>query len=300
MTELINVMLSFFLVSSFGYYLGKKTILNDETANHISSILVIYIFGITMVKSFIRPFDIEELKIIGLVFIITVVVLIINIIITKFIFKDDEAVEKYAVIFNNKGFVGIPVVAAVLGDQNVIYLIPAIIMSNIFVWTFGNKLLGLKAKFDLKSLLLNPSILAFLVGLVIFIMPFELPKPMVMTINYLAALNTPLAMLLLGYFLRKESIIPVLRKLNVWKVTILRLIISPLIVAIMMKYLPIDNDNLKMVMILAWACPTAMNTSLFVSHSGKDPTYAAQITATTSLLSVITIPLTYSLVEYIL
>lgn len=299
MTGLINVMLAFFLVAVFGYYLGKKNIISDTSANQISSILVVYIFGVTMVKSFIRPFNWEELKIIGLVFIVTFLIVYINILISLMFFKRDDAIERYAIIFNNKGFVGIPVISAILGDEYVIYIIPAIIVSNIFVWTYGARLLGANISFSPKALLLNPSIIAFLIGLLIFIQPFELPEFLVKAIGYLSALNSPLAMILLGYFLSKESFYASLKNIKIWKVNFVRLILIPLIVLLFMKILPISNIYFKKVMILAWACPTAMNLSLFVSHSGKDPTYAAQITATSSVLSVITIPIIFALIEYL-
>lgn len=299
MTGLINVMLAFFLVAVFGYYLGKKNIISDTSANQISSILVVYIFGVTMVKSFIRPFNWEELKIIGLVFIVTFLIVYINILISLMFFKKDDAIERYAIIFNNKGFVGIPVISAILGDEYVIYIIPAIIVSNIFVWTYGARLLGANISFSPKALLLNPSIIAFLIGLLIFIQPFELPEFLVKAIGYLSALNSPLAMILLGYFLSKESFYASLKNIKIWKVNFVRLILIPLIVLLFMKILPISNLYFKKVMILAWACPTAMNLSLFVSHSGKDPTYAAQITATSSILSVITIPIVFALIKYL-
>lgn len=299
MTGLINVMLAFFLVAVFGYYLGKKNIISDTSANQISSILVVYIFGVTMVKSFIRPFNWEELKIIGLVFIVTFLIVYINILISLMFFKKDDAIERYAIIFNNKGFVGIPVISAILGDEYVIYIIPAIIVSNIFVWTYGARLLGANISFSPKALLLNPSIIAFLIGLLIFIQPFELPEFLVKAIGYLSALNSPLAMILLGYFLSKESFYASLKNIKIWKVNFVRLILTPLIVLLFMKILPISNLYFKKVMILAWACPTAMNLSLFVSHSGKDPTYAAQITATSSILSVITIPIVFALIKYL-
>lgn len=49
--------------------------------------------------------------------------------------------------------------------------------------------------------------IAFLIGLFIFIIPVELPEFLKKTIGYLASLNSPLAMILLGYFLSKEPII---------------------------------------------------------------------------------------------
>lgn len=298
MFELIDVMLAFFLVAVFGFFLGRKDIISDSAANQISGILVVYIFGVTMVKSFIRPFNWQELKIIGLVFIVTFLIAFISILVSLLFFKKEDSIERYATIFNNKGFVGIPVISAILGDEFVIYIIPAIIVTNMFVWTYGAKLLGANISFSPKALLLNPSILAFIIGLIIFIQPFEIPDFVKKSMDYLAGLNSPLAMILLGYFLSKESLKAALINLKVWKVNFVRLIIIPIIVMICMRFIPVSNIFFKKVMILAWACPTAMNLSLFVSHSGKDPTYAAQITATSSILSVITIPLIYLLTEY--
>ncbi|MCD7884187.1 MAG: AEC family transporter [Lachnospiraceae bacterium] len=56
---------------------------------------------------------------------------------------DNCAVERFAVIYSNCGFIGIPLVQSILGSEGVLYLTAYMTVFNIFSWTHG---LGLMTK----------------------------------------------------------------------------------------------------------------------------------------------------------
>ncbi|MCD7957486.1 MAG: AEC family transporter [Lachnospiraceae bacterium] len=57
--------------------------------------------------------------------------------------EDNCAVERFAVIYSNCGFIGIPLVQSILGSEGVLYLTAYMTVFNIFSWTHG---LGLMTK----------------------------------------------------------------------------------------------------------------------------------------------------------
>jgi len=301
MEELLTTILSFFMVALVGWYFGKEKVISKKTTEEFSTILIRYILPITIFKSFIRPFDFNEFKILIFIFALSIIILFVHIFIAKIIFGDENPIDSYATIFNNKGFIGIPLVTAVFGVEAVFYVTPTIVMSNIFIWAYGANLLGgNKGKISLKKLVYNPSTLAFLAGMFLYVLGLDLPAFIDDAISLITDINTPLSMLLLGYFLCSKSVKNIFNNFNAWKTSFVRLMIVPTVVVILVSLIPIGNTQFKLVMAVAWSCPVAMNLSMQTSMAGKDTYYAAQITSLSTILSLITMPLILKFAEFIL
>lgn len=301
MEELLTTILSFFVVAFVGWYFGKERVLSKRTTEELSTILIKYVMPITIFKSFVRPFDFNEFKILIFIFALSICILFMHIFMAKILFGDENPIDSYATIFNNKGFIGIPLVTAVFGVEAVFFVTPTIVMSNIFVWTYGANLLGVNKKgITLKKVIFNPSTMAFLAGMFLYILRIDLPLFVDNAVNLITNINTPLSMLLLGYFLCSESVKNIFTNFNAWKTSFVRLILLPIIVVLLVKFIPIGSVQFKMVMAVAWACPVAMNLSMQTSMAGKDTYYSAQITSLSTILSVITMPVILKFAEYIL
>lgn len=52
-------------------------------------------------------------------------------------FFPDRSIDNFAAAFSNTGFIGIPLVRAVLEDEAVFYTVGIISMLNILQWTYG-------------------------------------------------------------------------------------------------------------------------------------------------------------------
>ena len=87
--------------------------------------------------------------------------------------KGTECSYRFAVLFGNAGFIGFPVIQAVLGKQALLYASIALIPLNIFMFTVGVMLFsgargGLKKQLrNLAACCKNPGLIASLVVLVI-------------------------------------------------------------------------------------------------------------------------------------
>ena len=73
---------------------------------------------------------------------------------------------------------------------------------NVFVWTYGLvEMSGNRKLLSVKNLILNPGVVGVLVALTLFICRIRLPYIVSEPMGYLANLNTPLPMLIIGFYL---------------------------------------------------------------------------------------------------
>jgi len=301
MFVIIQQMLAFTLVAALGYAFGKKGVIRPTTAQDISRILMSYILVLVVIRSFLRPFDAREALTLFQVFTLSLLILFMHIAFARLVYGAGHPIDRYAVIFNNKGFIAIPMVSVMFSESAVFYVTPTIIATNLFIWTYGQRLLGREgASLTWKKLLLNPSTVGFMLGLGLYVLPIRLPESILSAIGYLTALNTPLAMLLLGYFMSLERPDTMFREIGAWRTSFYRLIAVPIAVVFMLMLWPFGDKPFRLVMAITWASPVAMNLSLQTSMNGLDTGYAARITSLSTLLSPLTIPVIYAISDYLL
>ena len=108
-------------------------------------------------------------------------------------------------------------------------------------------------------------------------------------ISLVADASIPTVMLVLGMQLAAIS-----RKRVAYRyvsvVTVIRMVLSPLIAAGILYFMPV-SDLLKAVIILQAAMPAAANTTMFALQFGTEPDLVSFTTFITTLISIITIPI---------
>ena len=95
-------------------------------------------------------------------------------------------------------------------SRGVFFCSGVLIPFNIFAFTHGIYLMsGESAKrtgFNPKWLILNPGVVSVLLGLPLFFFNIRLPSLISVPVNYVAGLNTPLAMIMFGTYLSKTNL----------------------------------------------------------------------------------------------
>lgn len=203
-------------------------------------------------------------------------------------------VYKFACVYGNVGYMALPLAAAVLGDEGVFFCSGVLIPFNIFAFTHGVHLMtstsGEKAKFNVKSLILNPGVISVLIGMPLFLLHVTLPRILAEPVSYIASLNTPLAMLMFGTYLSKTDLRKMFFRKETYLVAFLKLIVLPAVMLGGLKLLGVPRVLCTALLISASA-PTANNTVMFATKYGNDTAAASQTIAVVSFLSVLTMPL---------
>lgn len=142
----------------------------------------------------------------------------------------DYCIERYSAVYSNCGFIGIPLIYSVLGDEGVFYLTAYITLFNVFSWTHG---LGLMEKgFHLKGLkegLLSPVILSTAAALILFFTRIRIPGVLLDSMTYVADMNTPLAMMVAGFSVAQADLKRLFTTFRIYRASVLKLLLIPLL-----------------------------------------------------------------------
>lgn len=286
-----------------GVVLAKARVLNDAGVRCITDVVLLFVTPCVIINSFIRPFDPATLRGVLLSFLAAAGVHLLFIGMAHLLCRGgDDArrrVLRFGVIFTNCGYMSLPLQQAILGDDGVLYGASFIAIFNLFVWSYGiTEMSGDKKHISPKKLLFNPGMIGLAVGLLIFLCSIRLPAVISAPIGYLAALNTPLPMIIIGFHLAQSDIRHAFRDRACLLAIGLRLVVMPLLV-LGLLYLCGMRGTMLVSVVIAASAPTAAITTMFSAKFGKATELSVNMVSLSTVLSVITIPLIVTLTQYI-
>lgn len=291
--EQVGVML---LLMGVGAFLTWKEVIGEKSVHDFSGVLLKVISPSVIINAFLQSADISKLPGLGFAAGLAVVTHIIAVVITTLVFRkkgEFSAIRRFAASYSNCGFMAIPLITALFGEEGAFYASAFIIVFYLFVWTHGAMMMS--GKISVRKMFLNPAVIALCIGLVTMFLPFRMPEIITKPIGMLAQINTVLAMLITGYFLAKNKPWRVLKDWSVWVVSFVKLVAIPGVmipVYLLVMHLFPGEETLRicLVNLLAAACPTASLVTIFAANYHKDVGYASSATAVATVLSVLTLP----------
>jgi predicted permease len=203
---------------------------------------------------------------------------------------EQRGVLRFASIYGNTGFMGIPLIQAVLGDAGMLVAVTSLVVFNISTWTHGAILIGGKERASVKKALLNPGTIGFLIAVVLFAGGITLPGPVADAVGFVGSLNTPLAMIIIGGQMAAVDLKSILKDARLYVSALLKLLVIPMISLLVLLPLGVEPIIVVAVTILA-GCPTAGATSIMSEMMGKDSSLAARLVTLSTIFCVITLPL---------
>lgn len=293
-----------FIFILIGVVLTKFKILNQSGADAITNLVIYIVSPCMIINAFSRDYEPQMMKSLLITLGCSFGILLFSVIIAELIFikkKSDRAVVlKFAMVFSNCGFMAMPLQMQLIGDEGVFYGAIFVAVFNFFVWSYGIILMSgeRKPKMMIKALL-NPGIIGTLIGLMLFVLPIKVPVIISSCISSLAVMNTPLPMIVIGFFLASSNLKKALFSPVAYLAMSLRLIILPMLALGAMYLLKIDNIII-LALVVAVAAPCASYTTMFSLKYKRDTEFSAEVVALSSLFSLITIPIIVSLTKYIL
>lgn len=284
-------------------YKGK---LITKEGNKSLSNLVLYVTNpLLILISYQQDFSFKLLKGLGQTLLLTVLGYAVFIGLGIIFVKNKEgveiAIERFSVMYSNCGFMGIPIAKVLLGNEGVFYITAFNTVFNILAWTHGVVLIsGDKSKMNLKKVATNPTIIATVVGFILFVTRLRLPEIPFTACNNLSQMVGPMAMVVAGVTIAQTNLAKAFKNLRIYYVCLLKLVLIPFICILLFKVLPFGVDETVLITtILAFACPSATMCTMFAITFDKNDRYAAEIFAVTTLLSVLSMPIMIFLQETI-
>jgi len=207
---------------------------------------------------------------------------------------DTGAVLRFGAIYSNVAFIGFPLVEAVFGKEALVYAAVSLAVFILFQWTHGVYIMGGRDKLSARACLLNPGVIAILLGFAVFLFGFErfdgYAGPITGAIGFVANMNTPLALTVLGAQMAFSDYKKLFLSGTLYGVCAIRLIAFPALAAVVMAPFGLP-PHVYLALATLCATPAAGLTSGFSERYSRDISTAAQLVTLSTLLSAVTLPL---------
>ncbi len=237
---------------------------------------------------------------------------------------------KFATIFSNAAFMGIPLIQAIFNTRPEMAIYASIynVSFNLFLWTLGVILctrksgedldgdgdsdladLSLRAKKEVSfsKVLFHPVTLASVIGIICLVSGVKnsllrdigagiIPEAM----NMLRSLVAPLSMVVIGLRLADINFRGFINDGYMYVFLLLRHLALPLAVLGIMKLailvgIPLSSDTVTVITILA-ATPAASSATMFAEKYDCDAVYTSRLVVVSTILCILTMPLVLLLV----
>ncbi len=290
-----------FLLIGVGFLCGKLHVLNENAVKCCADVVLYIVTPCIIVQSFMREYDPAMLKGLLLSALAAFATMGLFIAVAHLIFRDRDParrrVLRFCTVFSNCGYMSFPLQEALLGATGVFYGAAYVAVFNVILWTYGLLLMsGDKKALSGKKLVLNPGILGLVIGLVIFLFSIPVPSVLSIPIGHLAALNTPIPMLIIGFYLAQLRLREALRDKRGYVAMALRLVILPLLALAGMVLCGLRGPVL-IACTIAVSAPVATAAAMFSAKFGQDTLLTVNLISLSTLFSIVTMPLIVGLAQ---
>lgn len=299
-----------FVLMGAGAAMRRLRLIGEGAVDGMVNMLMFVVTPCVIVDCFQRPFDSSMLSGLGLAFVIAVAGHLAIIAIARLLVRprNDDVCRtlQLAAVFSNAGFMGIPLEQAILGPKGVFYGVVYVVVFNLFIWTWGvatmskgrrKKEKGKNAEGEsangvgMWKMVANPGTVGIALGLPLFLLSAKLPPVLATSVHHVANLNTPMAMVVIGYSLAGAKFGRVAKMGSVYLASGLRLVVHPLVmVAALAPFAHRLDRDMMLALVIASSAPVAAMVAMFASKFRRDVDVGVAVVSATTLASIVTMP----------
>ena len=283
-----------FMLMAVGFMCNRRKVLAEQSVKGIVEVLILVVTPCVIVNAFQRPFDTKLLQGLGWALGIAMLSHALGIVASLMFRRQDRrrrGVLCFATTFSNAGFMGIPLEYALLGNDGVFFGAVYVAMFNVVCWSWGLvTMCGSMKEIRTRTLFVNPGTMGIACGLPFFLFSLRLPEVVNVPVRMLSDLNTPLAMIVIGYYLAEAHFGTVLRCGAAYLATVLRLLVIPgVVLGVVWACRPPDS-TMAVALVTAASAPVAALTTVFAAKYDGDVSLSVGLVSGTTLLSIFTMP----------
>ena len=287
-----------FLIIALGYFLKRLGTINDNFIS-LSTKIVFNVSLPALIFTEVSkvPLDkVFDFKMVAFVYAGIIISFIVIWIISIPLLKDgkDRGVFIQGSFRSNYAIIGLALISNIFGSEKLgkaslllAFIIPLFnILSIIALMVPNRKEKQLNTVKTLLEIIKNPLIIAVILAVPFSYYKWELPGVLLTTVEYLAALSLPLALIGIGGFMNFEDI----KKASLTAIlsTTIKLVIIPLAACIIAYELNFPAGDMGIIFIF-FGCPTAIVSFIMAEAMGSNGKLAGNIVLMTTLGSIITI-----------
>lgn len=207
--------------------------------------------------------------------------------------KIEKGQYMFMLTFSNVGFMGIPVVHALFGNEGVLYAAVLNVAFNVSAFTLGVIQINYgqedgAGSMNLKKLL-SPCVVASVAALLIYIAGLRMPDDVISVCSTVGGITTPLAMILIGSTLGTMKAKEIFGDWKAYVFTLFKQILLPVpimwVIGLVVRD-PMMNNVLAIMMLM----PVA-NLAVILSYQyDLDEKLSSRVVLISTLVSIVTIP----------
>ena len=204
----------------------------------------------------------------------------------------ERGVHSYSIIFSNVGYMGYPVVEAILGPDALFHLAIYNIPFNLFAFGFGAWFISRDGNRKLKlswRMLLNPCVVATVVGFVLFLASAAYPAALGRALKMTGDITSPLSMIVIGAILGRMDPRVVFGRWRTYVTSLVRLILWPAAVGALLYAVGLRGLLFALPVIIL-ALPAAASTPIVANVYEGDVDSGSSLVFISTLACVLTIP----------
>jgi len=282
-----------------GVITAKTGMVDNNSRSSLSDLILNVFLPCNILSSF---FDASrsELPSLGIILAISTFTLLFCYVLSKFVLYRKEGVEQkkvllYATIVSNASFIGNPVIESIFGNEALIYSAIYLIPLRVALWTVGIAIFS-GAKGSIRMIVFHPCLVATYIGLFIMVSGFSTPGLVSVLTFGLGNCTTPISMIVVGNILGSVEPKKILGKLPFYY-TFIRLVLVPFsLLGILLVLRPLTV--ITGVSVILCGTPAPVTTTILADKYGSDSELASKIVFSSTLLSIVTLPVLIWLLRF--
>lgn len=295
---LISKIITYFVIMVAGFTLVKTKIVKPQDIHGIARITLYLFIPCIILRAFCVEFTPALRNGMIFSFVMAIAIHLFFFMLLPLMRKvlHFNEVEQLSVIYPNSANLAIPLIAATMGWDYVIYASSYLLVQLFFIWSHGRMVMQGERGAEWKKMFLNINVLSAVAGLVLLLLQYRFPKPIEDAIFSMADMVGPITLLICGILLASTKLSMLTTYRRWWMVVLLRLVVLPLVLAVIFKYSGLagmvkDGAMILLVTLFAVVMPPATTLTLMAEVYEKDAFYANLLNVVSTLFFLITLPL---------
>lgn len=294
---LLENLLSMLLIAAVGYFAARRGMMSDRESAAFSRLVVNIFMPCMILKAMQIELTEEKVRVFGSALVFSVIIHLAWFLLAYLLKKPMglSRVERATLIYPNAGNLIFPLVSMLFGEEYVFY---SCIFSNVqllFMWTHGVSLIGGGKRLEIKKILLNPNILALILGLILLLTGISIPAPVMTAVSGFSNMVGPSSMMIIGMTIAKQDLLSVFKMKRAYLISLGRLVIFPLVVLAMLYFsgflvIHPEYRTVYQIVFLAVSAPPAATVSQLAVMYEEDALNASIYNVMGVLCCLVTMP----------
>lgn len=283
--SLFRAVLILFCMMIPGFIIKKAKLGDDKLPLGFTNTILYITQPAMLIVGFFRPFDAELLKNAAIVLLLSLLAHLVFFGISFLCFRNApehlKKVYRFGIVFGNAGYMGIPLMSMVLGDEAAVYASVYIIGFNLFAWSVGCLIYtGDKAYISPKKMFLNAATIPTFIGIFLFVinayswLPTEVSGFAEEALTMLKNTVAPMSMMVIGMRLADLKLKGAFRDKYLYLGLLMRLFVLPCAVFGILwifKSIGFYNATAFTTVLICSATPAAALTGMFAERFAPKP-----------------------------